>query len=89
MESPVLNTNQDWHPNIWPPFTQITNSNPQIEVSHGKNALIYTKNPKQELIDGISSWWVTLHGHSNDYIADAIYHPVSYTHLTLPTILLV
>ena len=73
MKSQVLkNTNQDWHPNIWPPFTQITNSKPQIEVTHGKNALIYTKNPKQELIDGISSWWVTLHA-------------VSYTHLTLPT----
>ena len=75
MKSNVLkNTNQDWHPNIWPPFTQITNSNPQIEVTHGKNALIYTKNPKQELIDGISSWWVTLHGHSNEYIANAIFH---------------
>ena len=47
MESPVLkNTNPEWHPNIWPPFTQILNSNPQIEVSHGKNALIYTVNPK-------------------------------------------
>ena len=75
MNSQVLkDTNQDWHPNIWPPFTQIINSKPQIEVTHGKNALIYTKNPKQELIDGISSWWVTLHGHSNDYIANAIYH---------------
>ncbi len=75
MKSQVLkNTNQNWHPNIWPPFTQIKNSKPQIEVTHGKNALIYTKNPRQELIDGISSWWVTLHGHSNDYIANAIFH---------------
>ena len=39
------NTNHDWHPNIWPPFTQITNSIPQIEVTHGKDALIFTKNP--------------------------------------------
>ena len=70
----VNNTNQDWHPNIWPPFTQIKNNKPHIEVTHGKDALIYTKNPKQELIDGISSWWVTLHGHSNDYIANAIFH---------------
>ena len=75
MESPVLNnTDKDWHPNIWPPFTQITNSKAQIEVTHGNDALIYTKNPKQEIIDGISSWWVTLHGHSNDYIANAIFH---------------
>ena len=67
------NTNQDWHPNIWPPFTQIANNKPQIEVTHGKDALIFTKNPKLALIDGISSWWVTLHGHSNEYIANAIF----------------
>jgi len=65
--------NQDWHPNIWPPFTQINNSKPQIEVTHGKDALLFTKNPKKELIDAISSWWVTLHGHSIEYIADAIF----------------
>ena len=68
------NINENWHPNIWPPFTQISNSKPQIEVTHGKDALIFTKNPTQELIDGISSWWVTLHGHSNAYIANAIFH---------------
>ena len=62
----------EWHPNIWPPFTQIKNNKPQIEVSHGKDALIYTKDPKRELIDAISSWWVTLHGHSNEYIALSI-----------------
>ena len=62
----------EWHPNIWPPFTQIKTNHPQIEVSHGENALIFTKNPKRELIDGISSWWVTLHGHSNKYIATSI-----------------
>ena len=66
--------NQYWHPNIWPPFTQINNSNPQIEVTHGKDALLFTKDPEKELIDAISSWWVTLHGHSNEYIADAIFN---------------
>ena len=63
---------KNWHPNIWPPFTQIKTSNPQLEVSHAKDAIIYTKNSNQELIDGISSWWVTLHGHANEYIAKAI-----------------
>ena len=66
--------NQAWHPNIWPPFTQINTSKPQIEVTHGKDALLFTKDPKKELIDAISSWWVTLHGHSNEYIADAIFN---------------
>ncbi len=62
----------DWHPNIWPPFTQIKNSKPQMEAIHGKDSLIFTKNPERTLIDGISSWWVTLHGHGNEYIAEAI-----------------
>jgi len=66
--------NQNWHPNIWPPFTQINKSKPQIEVTHGKDALLFTKDPEKELIDAISSWWVTLHGHSNEYIADAIFY---------------
>ena len=74
MKSLVSSTqNQEWHPNIWPPFTQITKSKPQIEVTHGKDALIFTKDSKKELIDGISSWWVTLHGHGNEYIANAIF----------------
>ena len=38
--------NQDWHPNIWPPFTQINTSKPQIEVTHGKDTLLFTKDPK-------------------------------------------
>ena len=62
----------DWHPNIWPPFTQIKTNNPQIEITHGKDSLIFTKNPERTLIDGISSWWVTLHGHGNEYISEAI-----------------
>ena len=74
MKSQFSNTqNQEWHPNIWPPFTQITKNIPQIEVTHGKDALIFTKDSKKELIDGISSWWVTLHGHGNEYIANAIF----------------
>ena len=64
--------NNDWHPNIWPPFTQIQTNKAQIEVSHGKDASLFTVNPEKELIDGISSWWVTLHGHSNEFIANAI-----------------
>jgi len=62
----------NWHPNIWPPFTQIQTNKAQIEISHGKDASLFTLNPEKELIDGISSWWVTLHGHSNEFIANAI-----------------
>ncbi len=61
-----------WHQNIWPPFTQITaSSRPAGRAMAGKGALLYLDDG-QYLIDAISSWWVTLHGHSNAYIARAI-----------------
>ncbi len=41
--------NKNWHPNIWPPFTQINKSQPQIEVTHGKDALLFTKDPKKRV----------------------------------------
>ena len=56
---------------IWPPFTQLSSSQPQLLVGKAKDALLLPKN-STPIIDGISSWWVTLHGHANEYIAKAI-----------------
>jgi len=63
----------EWHPNLWPPFTQITSSKPPERVLKGNGALLI-KDDGTSIIDAISSWWVTLHGHGNKYIAEAIYH---------------
>ncbi len=65
-------TSQKWHQNIWPPFTQIASASPPLRVSKGKGALLIRDNGQPPLIDAISSWWVTLHGHSDPYIANAI-----------------
>ncbi len=62
-----------WHTNIWPPFTQITSSKPPQQITSAKGALLFRENG-DPIIDAISSWWVTLHGHSNPYIAEAIYN---------------
>ena len=60
-----------WHPNLWPPFTQIgTNPPPQRAVG-GSGALLM-RDQAAPLIDGISSWWVTLHGHADPSIAAAV-----------------
>jgi adenosylmethionine-8-amino-7-oxononanoate aminotransferase len=37
-----------------------------------KEALLWDENNK-EYIDAIASWWVNPYGHSNTFIADAIY----------------
>ncbi len=62
----------EWHPNIWPPFTQISKSNPPQRIVKANGALLEREDGRT-IIDAISSWWVTLHGHSNPYIAKAIY----------------
>ena len=66
------NSNQSkWNPNIWPPFTQIASSSPPNKIKAAKGALLLPEN-EPPIIDAISSWWVTLHGHSDPYIAHAI-----------------
>ena len=61
----------NWHPNIWPPFTQVASTIAPIKIERAEGALLIRKNAPP-IIDAISSWWVTLHGHSNQYIANAI-----------------
>ncbi len=67
----MTESSSKWNSNIWPPFTQISSASIPKRALKGKDALIFP-DTGEELIDAISSWWVTLHGHSNEYIADAI-----------------
>jgi len=56
----------------WHPYTQHKLTKPAIAISKGKGALLWDENGK-EYIDAIASWWVNPYGHSNKFIADAIY----------------
>ncbi len=64
--------NQKWHKNLWHPFTQVNASKPPQKIIKADGALLFKKDGSS-VIDAISSWWVTLHGHSNPYIANAIF----------------
>jgi adenosylmethionine---8-amino-7-oxononanoate aminotransferase len=57
---------------LWHPYTQHKTAAPHIAIVRGKGALLWDENGK-EYIDAIASWWVNPFGHSNKYIADAIY----------------
>lgn len=57
---------------IWHPYTQHKTALPHIGIKKGKGALLWDENDK-EYIDAIASWWVNPYGHSNPYVADAIY----------------
>ena len=57
---------------IWHPYTQHKTSKPSIAIVRGEGALLWDEN-NTEYIDAIASWWVNPYGHSNQFIADAIY----------------
>lgn len=56
---------------IWHPYTQHGTSGdlPEVRAAQGSEIFFADGN---KVIDGISSWWVNLHGHSHPVIAQAI-----------------
>ena len=57
---------------LWHPYTQHKTSQTPIVISKGEGALLWDENGK-EYIDAIASWWVNPFGHSNTFIANAVY----------------
>ena len=57
---------------LWHPYTQHKTAALPIAIKKGEGALLWDENNK-EYIDAIASWWVNPYGHSNKFIADAIY----------------
>jgi adenosylmethionine-8-amino-7-oxononanoate aminotransferase len=60
-----------WHQHLWHPTTQVSNAPEPLHVSNAVGCLLQLSDGR-ELIDAISSWWVTLHGHAEPAIAAAI-----------------
>jgi adenosylmethionine-8-amino-7-oxononanoate aminotransferase len=56
---------------IWHPFTHSALDLEPLFIERASGAYLYTRDGRQ-LLDAISSWWVTLHGHAHPAIADAI-----------------
>src|SRR5690349_21287009 len=57
---------------IWHPYTHQKYAAIPIPVIKSAGALLFDEKG-QSYIDAISSWWVTIHGHANPYIAQKIY----------------
>lgn len=57
--------------NLWRPFTQHAIAADAPVVTHAEGAYLYQADGKK-IFDAISSWWVTIHGHSEPHIASAI-----------------
>jgi adenosylmethionine-8-amino-7-oxononanoate aminotransferase len=56
---------------VWHPYTQHQTWPAPLDAVRAEGAYVYTRDGRR-IFDGISSWWVTLHGHAQPEIAHAI-----------------
>ena len=56
---------------IWHPFTQEALDPAPIRISRAEGVYLYSDDGRK-FIDGISSWWVNLHGHGHPAMVSAI-----------------
>lgn len=56
---------------VWHPYTQHLNAPLPVPIARAEGAWLYDTDDRP-ILDAISSWWVTTHGHSRPEIADAI-----------------
>ena len=56
---------------IWHPFTQRKVDPNPLNFVRAKGSYLYTQE-EEAYLDGISSWWVNVHGHAHPVIAEAI-----------------
>lgn len=68
---------------FWKPFTPLHEAENSIKVLSGKGASLFLEDGR-EILDGISSWWVNLHGHARKEIAEAIYRQAMTLEQVIP-----
>ena len=56
---------------LWHPYTQEKTALPPIPIMDGKGVWLETSDGKM-ILDGISSWWVNIHGHANPYLNETL-----------------
>lgn len=64
----------DYH--IWHPFSQMKGATDLPLITKAQGAYLYTSEGKK-IFDAISSWWVTLHGHSHPHIAQRMHEQLN------------
>jgi len=56
----------------WHPYTQMKTAEDAIPIIKGKGVYLFDEKGNS-YIDAVSSWWVTLHGHADPYIAQRVF----------------
>lgn len=56
---------------VWHPYTQMLTRPDPIPIVRGEGVYLYTEDGRR-LLDGTSSWWVNIHGHSHPRLNEAL-----------------
>lgn len=80
-------TRSDWYASgrrhVWLPYTQMQTARPSLQVALASGVRL-TLTDGRELVDGISSWWSTVHGYRHPHIEAALRRQLE----TLPHVML-
>jgi adenosylmethionine-8-amino-7-oxononanoate aminotransferase len=56
---------------LWHPYTQMLTAPAPLPIVRGKGVYLYMEDGRK-ILDGISSWWVNIHGHSHPRLNEAL-----------------
>jgi adenosylmethionine-8-amino-7-oxononanoate aminotransferase len=56
---------------LWHPYTQMKTQPAPLAIARGEGVYLYTEDGRR-LLDGISSWWVNIHGHAHPRLNQAL-----------------
>src|SRR5579862_2516618 len=56
---------------LWHPYTQMLTQPEPLAIARAKGVYLYTEDGRK-ILDGISSWWVNIHGHSHPKLNEAL-----------------
>ncbi len=56
---------------LWHPYTQMQTAPAPLGIVRGEGVYLYTEEGRK-ILDGISSWWVNIHGHSHPRLNAAL-----------------
>ncbi len=59
------------HAHLWHPYTQMHTAPPPLAVNRGEGVYLYLEDGRR-VLDGISSWWVNIHGHCHPKLNEAL-----------------
>src|SRR5579859_2146986 len=56
---------------LWHPYTQMQTAPAPLPIVRAQGVYLYTEDGRK-ILDGISSWWVNIHGHSHPRLNEAL-----------------